>query len=376
MEIVMRIKSLFILLVVLLASFNLYAVQLNLAEDTKSESGRFEEDYIFTGQSLEFSGKANDLFTFTEFFEFNGQTKLAIIGAASKMNINGTVGNGIKAAGRSITIGGNTTGTSFLAAENLTFEETSQTTGAIFAGARKILLKGKMNGDLRAGAGEISIQNEIYGNVTVHTGRLTISENGRIVGNLEYHSDQPLTEEEAARVSGEISFKEREGGHFDDSVRDDLFDNTIGFSLVFKIAFAVLGFLLLLFPIGRVLEKQVNRKEITSLALWGLLPIFIYPSAIVISIILIITIPLGISLILAFLPILFVTKIIGITIIGGLIVNALNWQSKNRFLYFLIGVIPYSLLSLIPYFGFILLVLVSSIGCGKLLSSLFQKQLA
>jgi hypothetical protein len=62
--------------------------------------------------------------------------------------------------------------------------------------------------------------------------------------------------------------------------------------------------------------------------------------------------------------------------IGGFIANALNMNTKSRFIFFLIGVVLYSALSLIPIFGTVLMAFVSSIGCGLLLAALFQKKFA
>ena len=372
----MKFKTFFVLCLLLFTAFHLAAIELNLSNEVVEESEIFSEDYLFTGNFLDFKGEANDLFVFAETVEFSGKTKLAIITAAEKINIAGTVGNGVKGAGQSITLKGNITGTSFLAAEEITFGPESTTQGATFFAARKVQLKGPMTGDVYAGAGEVSIQNEIHGNVKLYTGQLKISEQGKIIGDLIYHSDHQLSEEEVARVTGNITFEKNEEEEFYDFFSDDESGRSLLFSLYFKLSFAVLGFLLLLFPISRLLEKPRTAKELLNHSLWGLIPIFVYPSAIVISFLLVITIPLAIALLLGFTPLLFITKVIGITLMGGLIAPALNMTSHSRFLFFLIGVLVYSFLSFIPYAGFLLLVFVSAIGCGLLLSALFQKNFA
>ena len=371
----MRIKSLFILCILLFSSINLSAIEMKLGESFLIESNKFDEDYFATAEKIEFSGEAKDFYGFAEEINFSGLAKLAIFTAGEYINISGTAGNGIKAGGRAITLTGKTTGTSFLGGEKVTFETGSETNGDTFVGARKVLVNGKITGDLYAGAGEVLIQNEVHGNVQVHTGKLMISDQGKIHGDLIYHSDFELSAEEAARVTGNITFEQKEKGGFHDTFADDDHDyGSLGFAIFFKFAFAVLGFLVLLFPATRVLEQSLTRKEVLTNSLWGLIPIFVYPSAFVISILLVITIPLAFAMLLGFIPILFLTKIIGITLVGGLIARSLDMNSNSRFMYFLIGIVLYSLLSLIPFFGFLLMVFVSSIGCGMLLSSLFQKK--
>ncbi|MBU2514965.1 polymer-forming cytoskeletal protein [bacterium] len=370
----MKIKSILFLCILLVIGVNLAAVEVKVDHAHWVETERFNEDYLFTGNYLEFQGETRDLFAFAEQIDFSGKSSLALTAAARQIYVAGNVGNGVKAAGRTIIMKGTSTGTNFLGAESVIFESESQTTGDTFIGARQILVKGKISGDLYAGAGEVSIQNEIHGNVKVYAGQLKIEETGKIIGNLIYYSDHPLSIEEAARVTGNITFEKKEGGFFDDTYTDDIFNGTLIFSILFKLSFAILGFLLLLFPATRFLEKRLTHKQILSHSLWGLIPIFIYPTAFVISILLVITIPLAVSLLFAFVPVLFVTKIIGITAIGGFITNALDLRTKSRYLFFLIGIILYSLLSLIPVFGFLLMVFVSAIGCGIVLSALLQKR--
>jgi len=371
----MKIKSILLFCILLFAGFNLAAIELKLDQEYVVETEHYKEDYLFTGNYLEFKGAANDVFFLGKQIDFSGMSGLALTAVAEQVNVTGKTGNGIKAAARSITIDAKSTGTSFLAAETVTFEADSVMNGASFVGARKVQIKGKMTGDLYVGAGEVSINNEIHGNVEVWAGQLKIPEQGKIIGNLVYHSDHQLSEESAARVTGEIRFEQNEGGPFHDTFTDSYFDRSLWVSVLFKLSFAVLGFILLLLPATRMLDKQLTAKEVGLHSLWGLIPMFIYPSAFVISIILLITIPLAVSLLLAFVPILFVTKIVGLTVIGGFLANALNMATKSRFLFFLIGIILYSLLSLIPFFGFLLMIFVSSIGCGILLFALLKKKL-
>ncbi len=370
----MKKRSILILCALLLFGLDANAIEIKTGSTELVETQRYEEDYLFSGNSLEFKGETKDLFFFGEQIDFSGKALLAITAAARNINVSGTVGNGIKAAGETVTITGNTTGTSFLAGETVTFDQESQTDGDTLIGARKVILKGKMTGDLYVGAGEMSIQNEIQGDVQIHTGQLTITEQGRIDGNLTYHSEHELSQEEASRVTGEISFEKTEGDFYSDRFDGDFFRKSIWFSFFFKLAFIVCGLLMLLFPATRILEEGFTQNEILSHSLWGLIPIFVYPTAIVISIALVITLPLGVALLLAFYPVMLTAKILGITMAGSFIADKLNINTNNRFLFFLIGVALYTALSFIPFFGFLLLLFVSSIGCGLIVFSLFNKK--
>lgn len=372
----MKLKTTFLVLLATIFTFNLSAIELKVQQEYLIETDTYTEDYFFAGNYLEFKGKANDLYAFGEQVDFQGETTLSLFSAGSQVNASGIIGNGIKAAGRDVNFRGISSGTNFMAGENVVLEQESSINGDTFIGGRKVLIKGPVTGDLYAGAGEVYIQNEIKGNVKVYAGQLKIAETGRIIGNLDYHSEHQLSDEEAARVTGQISFEQGEKGVFDDTHSDRFGDGGFWFSLFFKLAFAVFGLLLLLFPVTRVLETPMKRGQVLSHSLWGLLPLFMYPTILVLSMVLVITIPLGLALLLAFVPVLFVTKMMGITIMGGLILQLFNPAIKNRYLFFGIGILLYSVLSFIPIVGFLLMVFVSAIGAGLLLSALIQKRLA
>ena len=370
----MRQKTSLLLCALLFWGFQVGAIELKLDQEEWVETQHYNEDYLFLGEQLTFEGEAKDLYFLAEQAHFQGKSTLAIHAAADEVTVAGTVGNGVKAAARRINLTGTVTGTNFMAAEKVTFAPESEITGDSFMAARKITISGKMTGDLYVAAGELSIQNEVHGNVKVFAGQLKIGEQGKIIGNLTYQSDHELSAEEVAQVTGEISFEKNEGGPFNDHFNDSDFGESVWFSILFKLAFIVFGLLVLLFPVNKHLEKRYTGREIRAHSLWGLIPIFVYPSALVISIILLITLPLALSMLLAFVPLVFVTKTLGLTMIGSLIATGLNLKSTSRYIHFLSGAIFYSILSFIPFFGALLLVFVTSLGCGLILSKLFDKK--
>ncbi len=370
----MKIRLTMLFLIIMSLGFNLQAAELQFDRENLDESGQFDEDFIFLGSQLAFSGGARDLFFIGERLDFTGDLSLALFAFGETVDAMGGVDNGLKIGARNITVNGPVKGTSFLGGQTVRLEPGSQVVGDTFIGAKNALLEGKIRGDLYVGAGTVHIDNEIRGNVRAYAGEIRFGEEGKIIGNLTYKSDLPLSEEAKSRVSGEVVFEEKDDRFWEERHDFEGPHDSIWFWVFLKTALAVFGFILLFIPATKALEKRLDRSGILSNALWGLIPIFMYPTIILFSILLVITLPLAISMILAFLPILLVTKTLGIVLIGGYLAELLNINITNRFFYFLIGVIPYSLLSLIPYFGILLMVFLSSIGCGLLLSLLLNRQ--
>lgn len=371
----MKAKLLAIFCISVFFGLNVGAVELRHDNDYLLETGQYAEDYLYLGESLDFQGAAKDLFFAGERLDFSGKISAALHAAGETVNMQGTVGNGIKAVGRNIAVVGDVTGTSFIGGQHVEIDRTSRVDGDLFIGAREAVLQGEITGDLYVGAGEVSIQNEIHGDVKAYVGKIAIAENGRIVGNLTYRSDQELTEEELAKVTGEVKFERKDHRYFDTERAKSLFGKFTWLALLFKLSFLAVGLLLLLFPATRFLEHRYTLREVLGNALWGLIPIFVYPTAIVVSVVLLLTLPLAVSLLLLFVPLILVTKMLGVTIVGSYLAGVFKIGSNSRFLYFILGGVLYTVVSFIPLLGFLALAFVSSIGCGVLLSALIDKKL-
>ncbi len=341
----------------------------------KIETASFEEDYLYLGKALHFSGEAEDLVFLGESLEFNGKTRLGIIGAGKELLLTGNTGNGIIAGCKDMTIEGDIIGTNYIGCKNLLISESARIIGDLFAGCGKLTIDGKIDGDLFIGAGEININNEINGDVKVHGGRIIISENGKINGNLSYVTKEKMTETELSRVSGEVIYDESKKCGDDDVTFGGFVIFKIIFNLLLLLCFVIVGVIILFLPVFKKIETERTSKTFWHTALWGLIPIVMYPAIIVLSIVMVITIPFAIILILAFFPLFFVTYVIGATMVGQFIAMKFKWNIQKRHYHFLIGALACAILSIIPVIDFITVILLSSLGLGILISFFFNKKL-
>lgn len=371
----MKTKMLMFLFILTFIGMQLGAVELKMNDDNFTETSNYQEDYMYLGESLEFKGETEDLFFAGEELDFTGISTGGIMAVGEELKIAGKIANGLIAAGRFININSSINSTNMLAAEKIIVHPDSQINGDSFMAGRIVKIEGEVEGDAYISAAEIFIDNTIKGDLKVYAGQLKISEKGKIIGNLSYKSDHELSDEEKTRVTGTINFEQSDNANFFENDIDDSFLDSSLFSFIFKLSFIVCGLLFLLFPITKYLEQPFTHKNLVFNALWGLIPMFIYPTAIILLIILIITLPLSLAMILGFLPLVFITKTIGVTMLGSFISNSFNLNTNNRFVYFLIGALIYSALSFIPFFGFLLLLIVSSIGFGVLMAATIRKQL-
>lgn len=340
----------------------------------KNETASFDNDYLYMGKSLDFSGEAEDIVFLGESLEFSGKARLGLWAAGKKLLLTGTIGNGIMAGCQDMIIEGDITGTNFIGCKKLLLSEGAQITGDLFTGCSELALDGKIDGNVYIGAGKITINNEINGDVKAYGGRIIISENGKINGNLTYGTKEKLTESELTRVSGEAVYDESKCGK--DAFNfpsEGLAAFKIIFSLMFALSFVIVGVILLFLPVFKKIETTPTSKTFWHTALWGLIPIVMYPAVIVLCFVMVITIPAAVLLILAFFPLFCIAYVIGATKAGQFIVMKFKWNVQKRHYHFLIGALSSALLTIIPVIDFLTIVLLSSLGWGVFISFLFNK---
>lgn len=340
-----------------------------------SEHAAVADDYIFLGNSLDFSGEAEDLYYIGKSLDFTGQTRLGMIALGESIRMNGTTNNGIIGGGGEIVINGKVKGTSFLAAEKLSIRDQAVVDGDLFLGSGLLTVNGIINGNVYIGAGDITISGVINGNVRVHGGRIKFNPEGRINGDLTYSTREKLPEEEKAKVSGTVTYKKQKDmdGFFDGSGEFFKFIGFI-FKMLMSISFIIGGSLILFLPICKSLESNPHMKNFWQTALWGLIPIFMYPAVFLILFLLGFTIPLALILALAYIPLFFVAKVVGATMVGEFIAKKLNWSLRKRHYHFLVGAALFAILTQIPVVDFFSMLLYSSLGWGLFIAGFFKSK--
>lgn len=371
----MKQKTIVIFLLLILSSFAAPTVVITEVEDEdtiKIETGDFDSDYLYLGKGLKFSGRSEDLFFLGEKLDFSGTTNRGLLAGGQTLKLSGTTENGIISGSQSLDISGTVNGTSFIGAKRLIIRKDAEINGDLFVGSSEITIGGVVNGNLYLGAGKIEINSEINGDVTVYGGRIILGENGEINGDLSYSTKEKMNESEQKKVSGVITFKETESDA--EEFPSELFATfKFLFTLYSILSFMVVGVILISLPIGRKMRAVPTKEIFWKTAGWGLVPIFMYPAIILISFIMGVTIPLALILLLAFVPLFYVARVIGATILGQVLIKRFGWNIKKRQYQFLIGAFIFGLLSFIPVIDFIMILLTSSLGWGVIVEGFFTR---
>ncbi|MBD3346528.1 MAG: hypothetical protein GF401_15850 [Chitinivibrionales bacterium] len=343
----------------------------------RTESGIYEEDYLFLGHELNFTGAAEDLIFLGKALTFRGRTDLTLFALCEKLIFSGETGNGIFTGGMNILIDGTVMDNSFIGCKSLHLSDSAVVDGNLFVGCAKLAIDGPLNGNLYAAAGEIIINDEINGDVVAYGGRIIIEENGRINGNFTYGAKEKLSDEERARVTGTITIDEKHALDKEWKFPAKRMKSIQFFILIgFTISFIIVGSLLLLLPVFGKLKEKLSERTFWNTALWGLVPVLMYPAIIVLCLALVVTIPFAFVLMLAFVPLFYFANVIGTTLLGKYIALKFKWNIEKRTYHFLIGACAGAITILIPFVNFLGFLFLSSLGWGVFISFLFKKDLA
>jgi len=343
------------------------------------ENGEFNDDYFAKANDIEFNGKADDLFTLGRKIVFNGSVKNSFYSLGEKAQVNGEVKNNYFGVGRTITITGRIDGTTLIVGQDVVIEKDAVINGAVFMVGQSLEIKGTLNSDLAMTGAALDIDGKINGNVKAAIGEINLYYNALINGNLLY-----LTQEERnidkSKVKGTIEFRKGDIKKFPkEKIREQKF-SIYPFVVIagfLKSVFLLIGgLLLLLFPVMKKVNSTPDDKNIFLYSVWGLIPFFIYPILIIMLFALVVTIPFAFLAMMLGLPLLLLANVLGVAMIGKWLFRLFKFKSENRFLYFLFGLIPYVILSMIPFINILVMIFFASTGWGLLLEGIFQKKIA
>lgn len=323
------------------------------------------KDYFSAGNSVSYKGIVDDLYMAGRRVLFDGNATGGVILFGDTVEINGDVDNNTHSAAGTLKVNGDLKDSAFLAGEEVVISESSTVDGTLFSASQTLTVKGKLNNGLYTAAGEVVIDGPVIGDVVVNTGKLIITERGSIDGNLEYSSGSLLSEKEKSRVTGEVLYKEAE--HIEKEEFKTFF-RIIKFAFVLSLAIA--GLLLLLLPgIKSIVTRDREAASYGRTMLWGLIPVFIFPVLILVTIPLF---PISIALGLSVFPLIGLTAVLGLALGGKFLFNLFSWKKDNIYLQFLFALAIYAVLMLIPVIKVITFLGATALGAGLIISKLFK----
>jgi cytoskeletal protein CcmA (bactofilin family) len=318
-----------------------------------------------------------------------------ILVACRDFSLTADVLDNVFVASRTIEISGDIGGDFVGFAEDIEF--TGGSVGDIRGACRKLVINCTVHGDVYFGAEEViigpdaiiygnvyvgadllDIQGEVHGSVDSKLGRFYLD--GIVLGDVEVSIDEDIDISSDAIIDGDLDINAEDEYFvdFSDQVRGrvgthiEVFDDDDGPSFFFallKLFMQLITALILVLLFNKGLKSGYHKFMSNSgkYVLTGLLGLFLYPLAFVLSIVLVVTIPLGLISLPLFFGSIYVGMIIGCIFIGIFIMQfVFKKEDYSLLLSAMMGVFLIWLIGLIPIAGAVLKFMMILVGTGIL----------
>jgi cytoskeletal protein CcmA (bactofilin family) len=297
----------------------------------------------------------------------------SFMAAGRRVDVNGTIYNSVRAFGQDINVRGHIErnliaigGT--LIIDNLGWIEKDLT---IYGG--EAIIRGRIDGGINGAVGEAVISGQIDGDVVLEADEITVLPSAIISGKLKYESDKEAKVEEGAQIFEGVERitpdEPTEGGYSFGSFLWDAW---------WYLASVVVGVVLLILFRSFVLDTKRTMLEssLPSLGI-GFLFLVCLPVAAIVLAITLLGVPLAALTVLCWIILLYVAKIfVGLAVGEWLLTRLRGGRTPRSFPSLLVGLLLLTFVTLIPYIGFLIKVMIVSLGFGAFFITAYRYRTA
>lgn len=324
-------------------------------------------DYVAAGETIEIAGTVNgDVYIAGGQILINGEINGDLLAIGATISISGKVSQNVRVIGGQVIISGEIGRNVSIGGINIELTNAADIQGGVVIGGANIFLASPIEKDVRVGGRNLTIGNAINGNIEAAVESVRLTSEAAIAGDFTYWSNKEASLDKDAKIEGAITRKAPQGFFiFGGKLVSDFFQAMQPFfAFLSLITTLVLGFLFIRFfpAYTRAVVDTLSSRRWRSFTT-GITTLVIIPILFGLLIITIVGIPLGLILLTLSSFILYVARIFVIIAIGTFILKRLS-KTGGDFLAFLIGLIVYSVLVLIPIIGWIVPFFSALFGLG------------
>lgn len=317
------------------------------------------------GSSIDVAGTVNgDLYCAGQNITISGHIAGDVLCAGQTVTISGKIEGDVRAAGQTVLVGGTIAGSVTAAGQAVTVEGKS-TIGrdASFVG-QNITIHGLIGRDVVIGASSATVDATVGRNVTAQLENLTVSNDAKVNGTVNYTSPQKAIINSGAHIGGKTTYTELA----EEKQTKTGYD--FGSAMLWAVMLFFSGMLaVLLFP--RVLHRTTNSAAKTPsraimAVLVGLIATVVTPVAIIMLMFTILGMPFALVALVAWLLILAVSGVFAAYYLGRVI-----WRSStNAIGTMAAGALALVILSMIPIVNVLTCLLAAWFGSGVIILEL------
>lgn len=328
------------------------------------------KDYFAAGDSVTLSGTVNgDAYIAGGNILVEGDINGDLLAAGGTITMRGKVRDNVRVLGGQIIISGDVGRNVTTLGGSVTIADAATINGSLAAGTGNLSLFAPIGKEANFAAGQATIGNTINGDVQAGVGQLMLTPSAKIFGSLTYWSEQKAQIDSNAQVSGKTIHNLPPQEMRQDPAKDTAAATGFFtfFTLVSFISTLILGLLLVKFlPVyTKQTANALLQKPFLTLGV-GFLSVIIVPIFAIFLLITVLGIPLGLILLVSFFIMVYLAKLFVGVALGTKILQLLNKKASLSFA-FMIGLIAYYVLTLIPLLGFIFWMIAGLMGLGAIL---------
>lgn len=300
----------------------------------------------------------------------NGNVNGDLLATGGTVAINGNVSDNVRIAGGTVSISGNVGKNVLVLAGQTEIEKAARINGNLTIASGNAQVLGTIAGQTQIAAGNLFFNGKSAGNATLWASNLKIEKQANFAQDLTYTTEKAI-ETIKQNVSGRADFIKTEVVPPMISLNNKSIQTLKPFAFWASFFnYLIFGFLLtFIFPkqFGNV-SRFLKEKPLASI-IAGFIYYAICPIIVLILIVTLIGIPLAIIFAILTVILVFISRIV----IGLYVGSQILKDEENKFLPLLLGLSLIQLLTLIPFLGFFVKILVVLLGTGGILLSKMGK---
>lgn len=325
-------------------------------------------DYFAFGPHVEISGTVHgDVYAAGAEVVVDGVVDGDLIVAGGDVMVSGTVTQDARVVGGNVTIGGTIERNATIGGGAVHLTDSSHIEGSAVMGAGNLLLGGSIDGDVRIGAGNVTLSKTIGGDLAIAAAALRLTSRASVGKNVRYWSDGEPSIDEGATVHGTVTrhpvpevFKGAE-------VRRGVAGLKLVAGMVSLASTWLLGLLLLhIYPVftAKAVTTIQERPWIT-LGIGGAVLVGT-PPLVFLCLATVLGIPIGLMLAAMYVVTLYLGRVFVMLWLGQRMLRLVSGSSSAAWA-FVVGLVVYFVLSLVPFVGALLTLATIATGLGAIL---------
>lgn len=336
------------------------------------------DDYFAFGERVEITGTVNgDVYAAAKSIVVDGTINGDLIAAAETIIITGKVRDDVRAASQNMTVGGSVGKDLTIAGEHITLMSDLTVGDGILAAGSDVTYNGKSSKYMKLAGQDLHVNGMVTKDVDLAGAAVSLGAKASVAGNVTYWSDATLSQAPGATVSGTVTKREipMEMKQWNSAEFEKAASAFHAFWRIASFLSTLMIGLIVIYFFGPFMQRVVTsiRTNAKYNALTGLLVMIVTPLVIVFSFVTLIGIPAALTIGAAFMILLYVAKIPSALFIGSFLADKAKLK-QSIYVQFVIGLLVYFVVGLIPVLGGITKAVLCIISIGALLSTIRTKK--